>query len=78
MSKGYVSEFSIFMNQYLDENPQLTEERQRGWREFWMPNISLDTPNDLQKEPVFNDSYGFSSSVWQTKQQEKKIPESQG
>ncbi|RXZ42015.1 DUF3460 family protein [Crenobacter cavernae] len=33
--EGYVSEFTEFMDHYLEEHPEVVEDQRRGWYLFW-------------------------------------------
>lgn len=70
MDTGYVSEFTVFINQYLEQHPQVVEEQQRGWRFFWAPKIDLPALNETQEYPVRDDSYGFSWAAWRAESPE--------
>lgn len=64
MDTGYVSEFTVFIGQYLEQHPQVVEEQQRGWRSFWTPKIDLPALGEAREDPVRDDGYGFSWSAW--------------
>ncbi len=64
MDKAYVSEFTDFMNRYLEEHPEVVEEQRRGWNFFWNPKVDLTPPEITKEYRVQNDSYGFSWSAW--------------
>jgi hypothetical protein len=40
MDKNYVSEFTVFMNKYLKENPDVVEDQRRGRDIHWNPKIA--------------------------------------
>ncbi|NWG87130.1 MAG: DUF3460 family protein [Hydrogenophilaceae bacterium] len=37
MDRAYVSEFTLFMNKYLKEHPEVVKDQQRGWKIYWNP-----------------------------------------
>jgi hypothetical protein len=59
MNKAYVSDFEIFMNQFLKEHPEVVEEQKRGWRSFWEVKIDPAAPNFSKEDIVRDDQYGF-------------------
>lgn len=40
---GYVSDFTKFMEEFLDQHPEVRESRRRGWRIYW------ERPADLRE-----------------------------
>ena len=59
MNKAYVSDFEIFMNQFLKEHPEVVEEQRRGWRSFWEVKIDPATSHFGKEDFVRDDHYGF-------------------
>lgn len=51
MNKAYVSEFEIFMDQYMKDHPEEVINKLRGWREFWQPGTSRSATNLPPKDP---------------------------
>jgi hypothetical protein len=39
MDSAYVSEFTLFMNQFLEQHPEVVKDQQRGWNFSWRPEI---------------------------------------
>lgn len=37
MNRGYISEFSRFMEAFLHEHPDIVADQRRGWLLFWKP-----------------------------------------
>jgi len=67
MAKGYVSDFSKFMNQYLEEHPEVVEEKKRGWASFWLLKTEIRSPEKSKDDVAPDDSYGYSWSAWRAK-----------
>lgn len=63
--RGYVSEFTRFMEQYLDEHPEVVRDRQVGFNIFWNRKVDLKALAQAEKDSEPNDSYGFAYSLWQ-------------
>lgn len=40
MDKAYVSEFTLFMDKYLKEHPEVVKDQQRGWAIYWNPEAA--------------------------------------
>ncbi len=39
---GYVSEFEQFLDGYLEQHPDVVEDRQRGWYIWWDHRVDFD------------------------------------
>jgi hypothetical protein len=50
MSKGYVSEFSGFMNKYIEDHPEVVKAQQIGGDFFWDRKFEAVTPNAKQNK----------------------------
>ena len=74
MGKPYVSEFTEFMNQYLEAHPEVVEERQRGWEFFWKRKAETRAPEITKDDIAPDDSYGYSWSAWRAESQGVKKP----
>jgi len=77
MDKSYVSEFTIFINRYLEEHPEVVEDQRRGWDIYWNPEIDLAALNEAKDDIVPDDSYGFSWSAWRVRPADAKRAEKQ-
>ena len=73
MDKAYVSEFTVFMDHYLQVHPEVLEEQRRGWDFFWSPKAGLEAVNKELEDIVPDDAYGFSWSAWHTKPPDAKV-----
>jgi len=74
MGKPYVSEFTKFMNQYLDEHPEVVEEQKRGWASFWQLKAEIRAPEITKGDIARDDSYGYAVSAWRADTPGVKIP----
>lgn len=61
MNKDYVSEFTLFMDRYLKEHPEVVEDQARGFDIFWHPRIDPGTPVNGNGIAVPDDHYGFTT-----------------
>jgi hypothetical protein len=49
MDKHYVSEFTVFMDEYLKEHPEVVKDQEQGWNIYWNPKrFDLDELNSLE------------------------------
>ncbi len=64
MDKEYVSEFTQFMNRFLDAHPEVVKDSQRGWDIYWNPKIEPSLPDEAKEDNVPDDGYGFAWTVW--------------
>lgn len=61
MDKHYVSEFTNFMNHYLEEHPEVVEEQMRGYNFFFNPEIDREELGNADEGSIPDDHYGFTS-----------------
>lgn len=66
MDKAYVSDFTRFMNRYLEQHPEVVEDQQRGWRLGWVPKIDPQAWREAAPDFVEDDTYGFNWFTWRT------------
>ncbi|EKE17620.1 MAG: hypothetical protein ACD_10C00364G0003 [uncultured bacterium] len=74
MNKEYVSEFTNFINHYLEEHPEEVKEQHRGWRIYWDHKIDLAAQERAMKDSVPDDGYGFYASAWHV----EPLPKTEG
>ena len=43
---GYVSEFTQFIDEFMEKHPEVEENRRRGWKIFWDRKVDFE---DLEK-----------------------------
>jgi len=67
MNREYVSEFTGFMNHYLEEHPEEVKEQHRGWRIYWDHKVDLAEQERIVKDSVPDDGYGFHWPAWHGK-----------
>ena len=61
MDRNYVSEFTVFMNQFLQDHPEVVKDQQFGWNIYWNPKGSRAEPNEAEEDRVPAESPGFGS-----------------
>ncbi|MHB9103373.1 MAG: DUF3460 family protein [Sulfuricella sp.] len=55
MKTDYVSEFTLFINQYLAEHPEVVEDQKRGRDIYWNPKVdqeALKSRNTPRTKPL--------------------------
>lgn len=62
--RGYVSEFTEFMDRYLDEHPEVARDRNVGFNIYWNRKVDFKAQAQAEKDSEPGDSYGFAYSVW--------------
>jgi len=67
MAKGYVSDFTKFINQYLDEHPEVVEVKKQGYASFWQRKAEIRAPEITRDAIAPDDSYGYAWSAWRAK-----------
>ncbi len=61
MNDCYVSEFTVFINQYLEQHPEVVEQQQRGWNDDWQPHrVDESALREAAEDSVPDDTYGFN------------------
>ncbi len=60
MEKGYVSDFTVFMNRYLKEHPEVVEDQQRGWNIYWNHAVDFEELKEAEEDRAPDDTYGFN------------------
>lgn len=60
MNKAYVSDFEIFMAQFMKDHPEEVVKQKAGWNSFW--NVKVDPASHvIHKEDIVpDDHYGFT------------------
>lgn len=56
---GYVSEFEQFLDGYLDQHPDVVENRQRGWYIWWDRRVDLDELDKQRHDSVAAKPYQY-------------------
>jgi hypothetical protein len=73
MNRTYISEFSVFMNHYLEDHPEVVAEQRRGWEFFWNPKADLEAMDKEPEDIAPDDAYGYSWSAWRAESPEVKV-----
>ncbi len=49
---GYVSEFTEFIDQFIEQNPEVVKNQRRGWYIFWDHNVDLSELERAKKDSI--------------------------
>lgn len=64
MDRAYVSDFTHFIDHYLEAHPQELKEQHDGWRIYWEKKVDFDEWKKAEEDTVPDDGYGFYASAW--------------
>jgi hypothetical protein len=59
MKADYVSDFTLFINHYLETHPDVVAEQKRGWEQSWNPDAKPAAQQAVKEDEAPNDGYGF-------------------
>lgn len=59
MDRHYVSEFTRFINGYLDGHPEVVQDQKRGWNIYWDHRVDFQALKEAGEDAVPDDGYGF-------------------
>ena len=59
VKKGYESEFSIFINTYLSEHPEILDDQRRGREIFWDKRVDLQAEREADADSVPAEQYYY-------------------
>lgn len=57
---GYVSEITQFLDEFLDEHPEVVDEQKRGWHIFWDRNVDQVELKKASEDSVPTKPYYYS------------------
>lgn len=49
---GYVSEFDLFLNAFLEEHPDVIREQRKGWKIYWDKKVDLDEQKMFEEDAL--------------------------
>lgn len=64
MDRGYVSEFTHFIDDYLKDHPEVVRDQKTGYRIYWDKQLDLVAEEKAREDTVPDDGYGFYNSAW--------------
>jgi hypothetical protein len=69
MARTYVSDYTRFMEQFIDAHPEVLEDQRKGWRIYWEKRVDLAAQENAEKDTVPDDGYGFYYLAWNSRKQ---------
>jgi|GEM_PF-3960569 len=54
---GYISEFTLFINELLAEHPEIVEDQCLGWRMYWDRQADLDEMRRTGEENLLEEEH---------------------
>lgn len=64
MDRAYVSEFTSFIDHFLEEHPEELKEQHDGRLLYWDRKVDLKELDKAGHDTVPDDGYGFYASAW--------------
>ncbi len=64
IDRGYVSEYTHFIDRFLEEHPEVLLEQHDGRLLYWDKRVDLVALEKAEQDRVSDDGYGFHSSAW--------------
>ena len=64
IDRAYVSEFTYFINHYLEDHPEVVEDQETGRYLYWDKTVDFSALKQAEKDAVPENGYGFYSSAW--------------
>jgi len=64
IDRGYVSEYTHFIDRFLDEHPEVLVDQHDGRLLYWDKKVDLVAQKKAEQDSVSDDGYGFYSSAW--------------
>ena len=61
---AYVSEFTRFMNDYLEQHPEVVADQHKGRAMYWDKHVDLDELKRASSSEVPVDSYYYFGNLW--------------
>jgi hypothetical protein len=67
MDRNYVSDYTRFIDQFIQEHPDVLEEQRSGRLLYWEKRVDLVAQKKAEMDTVPSDGYGFYNSAWSSK-----------
>lgn len=64
--RGYVSEYTRFIDQFLADHPEAVVDQHDGRLLYWDRKVDLADQEKAEQDHAEADGYGFYSSAWRT------------
>lgn len=67
MDRSYVSDYTRFIDQFIQGHPDVLEEQRSGRLLYWDKRVDLVAQKKAETDTVPCDGYGFYNSAWASK-----------
>lgn len=67
MDRAYVSEFTNFIDHFLEDHPDVVQDQWVGREIFWDKQVDFADQKHATQDTVPEDGYGFYLSAWHRK-----------
>jgi len=64
MDRGFVSDFTRFIDRFVEEHPEVAEEQRRGRLIYWDKKVDRAALAKAGEDSVPDDGYGFYASAF--------------
>jgi len=64
IDRGYVSEYTHFIDQFLVDHPEALVDQHDGRLLYWDKKVDLADQEKAELDHVEDDGYGFHASAW--------------
>ncbi|MFZ2268237.1 MAG: DUF3460 family protein [Azonexus sp.] len=64
LDRGYVSEYTHFIDQFLAEHPEALVDQHDGRLIYWEKKVDEVARQKAEQDRAEDDGYGFYSSAW--------------
>ena len=64
MDRAFVSDFTHFIDHFLEEHPEVVKDQQSGRLIYWDKKVDLVAQEQAEKDSVPDDGYGFYASAF--------------
>ncbi|WP_310493117.1 DUF3460 family protein [Dechloromonas sp.] len=64
IDRGYVSEYTQFIDQFLVDHPEALVDQHDGRQLYWDKKVDLADQQKAEQDRAEADGYGFYSSAW--------------
>lgn len=61
---AYVSEFTNFIDHFLEDHPEVVDDQWVGREIFWDKQVDFADQKNAEKDSVPEDVYGFAYAAW--------------
>ncbi|HJV94262.1 MAG TPA: DUF3460 family protein [Azonexus sp.] len=68
VDRAFVSEYTQFIEHYLEEHPEVLDDQHDGRLIYWDKKVDLVAQKKAEMDAVPDDIYGFHSFAWTNKE----------